>query len=109
MDIDQLSEEIEVVSQNYAKKFNIERDADWFVFKLQEEIGELTQAYLMMKGRSRMKGKDMEEIRKDFEEEIGDVFCHILLLSKHFNVEVKKVIDEKWLKWNNAKELSGGA
>lgn len=99
MDIQQLSEEVENISTIYSKKFNIERDSDWFVFKLQEEIGELTQAYLMLRGRARMKGKNIEEIRKDFEGEVGDVLCHILLLAKHFNVDIDKVVEEKWIKW----------
>jgi NTP pyrophosphatase (non-canonical NTP hydrolase) len=99
MDIDKLSEEVEEVSKIYSKKFNIERDADWFVFKLQEEIGELTQAYLMLRGRARLKGKNVEEIRKDFEGEVGDVLCHTLLLAKHFHIDLDKVIEEKWIKW----------
>jgi NTP pyrophosphatase (non-canonical NTP hydrolase) len=99
MDIHILSEEVEDISKNYSKKFNIERDSDWFVFKLQEEIGELTQAYLMLKGRARMKGKNVEEIREDFEGEVGDVLCHILLLAKHFKVDLDKVVEEKWIKW----------
>jgi len=99
MDIQQLSDDVEGVSKNYSKKFNIDRDADWFVFKLQEEIGELTQAYLMLKGRARMKGKKIEEVREDFEGEVGDVLCHILLLAKHFNVNLDTVIKEKWIKW----------
>ena len=100
MDIQKLSEDVEIVSKHYSKKFNIERDSDWFVFKLQEEIGELTQAYLMLKGRARMKGKNIEEIRKDFEGEVGDVLCHTLLLAKHFKIDLDKVIEEKWIKWN---------
>ena len=100
MDIHDLTEKIEKISQSYSKKFAFERDSDWFVFKLQEEIGELTQAYLILKGRARLKGKNIEEIRKDFEGEVGDVLCHTLLLAKHFNVDLDKVIEEKWIKWN---------
>jgi NTP pyrophosphatase (non-canonical NTP hydrolase) len=99
MDIHTLTEEVEEVSKIYSKKFDIERDADWFVFKLQEEIGELTQSYLMLRGSARMKGKDMTEIRKDFEGEVGDVLCHVLLLAKHFNIDLDSVIEEKWIKW----------
>lgn len=99
MDIQKLSADVEEVSKIYASKFNIERDSDWFVFKLQEEIGELTQAYLMLKGRARMKGKNMEEIRADFESEVGDVLSHVLLLANHFHVDLDKVIEEKWIKW----------
>lgn len=99
MDIQKLSEDVEEVSKTYSKKFNIERDADWFVFKLQEEIGELTQSYLMLRGRARQKGKNVEEIREDFEGEVGDVLAHILLLIKHFNVDIDKVIEKKWMRW----------
>ena len=44
MDLTQLGEEIEQISQIYADKFGIERDGDWFLLKLQEEVGDLTQA-----------------------------------------------------------------
>lgn len=99
MDIHALSDDVEEVSKIYSKKFDIERDSDWFVFKLQEEIGELTQAYLMLRGRARMKGKNMEEIRADFEGEIADVLAHTLLIAKHFDVDIDKVFEEKWIKW----------
>lgn len=99
MDIRDLSDDVELVSQRYSKKFNIERDNDWFVLKLQEELGELIQSYLMLKGSARQKGKETEEIRSEFEAEVGDVFCQALLLAKHFDVDLEKVIEEKWLKW----------
>ena len=57
MDVKQLSEEVEQVSQIYAEKYNIERDATWFVLKLQEEVGELIQSYLMLVGKGAYKGK----------------------------------------------------
>jgi hypothetical protein len=41
--------------------FNITRDSDWFLFKLQEELGELTQKYLMLTKRGRQKGLSEEE------------------------------------------------
>jgi len=52
--LSQLSHELEQASQLYAEKFNIERDATWFVLKLQEEVGELTQSYLMHSGKARL-------------------------------------------------------
>jgi NTP pyrophosphatase (non-canonical NTP hydrolase) len=99
MDLKKLTEDVEKVSVIYSEKFNIERDSDWFVFKLQEEIGELTQAYLMLKGRARMKGKSMEEIRADYEGEVADVLAHILLLANHFQIDLEKVIEKKWIEW----------
>jgi len=41
-----LSALVEQVSTGYADKFGIQRDNDWFVLKLVEEVGELASAYL---------------------------------------------------------------
>ncbi len=101
MDVKQLSEEVEQVSQIYAEKFNIERDATWLILKLQEEVGELIQSYLMLVGKARTKGKSSEEIRSEFNKEVADVFCQTLLLAKFYNIDVEKEIEEKWLSWNN--------
>ncbi len=100
MDIKTLTEEVETVSLKYTNTFSIERDANWFVLKLQEELGELIQSYLMMTGKARTKGKSDTEIREDFEKELADVFSHVLLLAKHYDVDIEKVVEEKWLSWN---------
>ena len=100
MDIKTLTDEVEKVSLKYTKTFSIERDASWFVLKLQEELGELIQSYLMMTGKARTKGKSEEEIRSDFEKELADVFSHVLLLAKHYDIDVEKVVEDKWLSWN---------
>ncbi len=34
-----LGERVEAVSALYARKFGVERDADWFMLKLAEEVG----------------------------------------------------------------------
>ena len=100
MEIIDLSNKIERVSQLYAKKFGIKRQKSWFVLKLQEEMGELIQSYLMMTGQARKKDKLAQELRQDFEHEVVDVLSHTLLLARHFKIDLKKVMDEKWLKWN---------
>jgi len=101
MDIHDLTEKIEQVSQEYSKKFKFELDSDWFVLKLQEELGELIQSYLMVQGKARQKGKSKEEIRNEFENEVADVLAHTLILAKHFNVDLDKVFEGKWVKWNH--------
>lgn len=99
MDVKQLSEEVEEVSARYAKKHKIERNANWFVLKLQEEIGELTQSYLMLSGQARTKGKSPEEIQAEFNKEVADVFCQILLLAKFNGIDLEKEVEDKWLYW----------
>lgn len=99
MDLGQLTDKVESVSRGYAAQAGITRDKDWFAFKLQEELGELTQKYLMMTGRGRKKDLSEEEIRLGFEDEVADVLGHLLLLAKHFDVDLEKSLDRKWFKY----------
>jgi len=100
MDLKKLSRDIESVSKKYSVKFGIKRDGQWFVLKLQEEMGELIQSYLMMTGKGRGKGQNANEIKENFNHEVADVFSHILLLARYFKIDLEKAIEEKWLKWN---------
>lgn len=97
-----LPEELEQVSQAYAEKYHIERDATWFVLKLQEEVGELIQSYLMLSGKARTKGKSPEVIQAEFNKEVADVFCHTLLLARFYGIDLEQEVREKWLQWNHA-------
>ena len=69
MDIKTLTDEVEHISRGYASRFEITRDESWFLLKLQEEVGELTQAHLMRTGQARTKGRTADGI--DAEAEIG--------------------------------------
>jgi NTP pyrophosphatase (non-canonical NTP hydrolase) len=64
--------------------------------KLQEELGELTQSYLMMIGQARKKEKSEDEIAKEFRKEVADVFSHVLLLAAHHKIDLEKEVEEKW-------------
>jgi NTP pyrophosphatase (non-canonical NTP hydrolase) len=99
MDLKTLTTQLAKVSQIYADRFNINRDDNWHILKIQEELGELTQSYLMLTGQGRQKGLEQEELKNNFENEIADVLCMTLLLAHHHKVDVEKVIEEKWLKW----------
>lgn len=99
MDLKTLTDEIEGVSKAYAAKFDIERDADWFILKLQEELGELIQSYLMATGQARKKGLSEQELTANFHSEVADVFCHVLLLARHYDVDIEQVVKDKWLVW----------
>ena len=99
MDLAILTQKVEKISQGYAKKFSITRDSSWFVLKLQEEMGELIQTYLMYSGQARKKGKEHHELEKNFKEEVADVFCHTLLLAHHYKIDLEKAVKEKWLVW----------
>ena len=102
MDIKKLTDEVEKISLLYTNKYEIKRDSDWFILKLQEELGELIQIYLMMIGQARKKDKTEEELIQDFHKEVADVFSHVLLLAKHHKIDLEKEVGDKWLIWNKS-------
>jgi NTP pyrophosphatase (non-canonical NTP hydrolase) len=100
MTLQELTDAVAKVSDIYSQKFGIDRDADWYILKLQEELGELVQSYLMLTGRARKKDQSEQALVDNFAKEAADVLCHVLLLAKVNNVDLEKVVDEKWLVWN---------
>jgi NTP pyrophosphatase (non-canonical NTP hydrolase) len=97
MDLGRLTDDVETVSQRYAEAFSFERDDAWFLLKLQEEVGELTQAFLMRNGQARTKGLTPDQLDANFRAEIADVLCQLLLMARHHNVDVAAEVERKWL------------
>lgn len=106
-----LGERVEAVSALYARKFGVERDADWFMLKLAEEVGELTQAFLVATGRTRPRGDAPRSGAapdgatgddggaSPLADEVADVLAHLLLLARSQGVDVDAAVRRKWLAW----------
>lgn len=92
----QLIEQFETVSERYARTYDLERDGDWFLLKLLEEVGELTQAANRLSGRARAKGRGPEELSQALADETADVLGHILLFAHHHGVDLDAAIERKW-------------
>lgn len=99
MDLSTLTDELDTIASNYAKQFGITRDSNWFILKLQEEMGELIQSYLMKTGQARQKGKTKQEIDDDFRKEVADVFGMVLIFAKHHQIDLEQALEEKWMIW----------
>lgn len=97
MDLRELTAQVEAVSARYAERFGIDRNSDWHILKLHEEVGELTQAHLMREGQARSKGMSSAEIDAGFAAEIADVLCHALLIARHHRIDVQREVERKWL------------
>ncbi|MER5321670.1 pyrophosphatase [Streptosporangium roseum] len=100
MDLRQLTEAVEAVSSTYARKHGIIRDDTWFLLKLQEEVGELTQAFLMRSGQARDKGHSPQELEVGFRSELADVLSQVLLLARHHGVDLEAEVERKWMPWH---------
>lgn len=97
MKLKKLTHELEKVAVIYAKKYKIKRTGDWYVMKIQEELGELTAAYLKLTKRGRTKKKTRKELEENFKEEFADVLSMLLLFAKNQKIDMDKALQEKWL------------
>jgi len=99
MEFQNLVDQVDKVSAQYCRKFNIERNNEWFLLKIQEELGELVQAYLELNQRARPRDINRDQLKENFNNELTDLLCLIMSMSKHNNIDLEKTIKEKWLKW----------
>ena len=90
----ELSDKAAQISDIYAGKYGIDRDDDWFLLKVQEELGELAQAHLRLSSRGR--GTSTEQDRAD---EAADVLCQLLLYFRRFGIDPDEAVRRKWLSW----------
>jgi NTP pyrophosphatase (non-canonical NTP hydrolase) len=99
MEIQHFSKTVKEVADQYSKKFGVKYDGDWFPLKLQEELGEMTQKYLIMTNRTRRKLESEAEAKAALAEEIADTFSYVLLFADHVGVDVEESVKAKWFKY----------
>ncbi|MND51382.1 hypothetical protein D3C80_423690 [compost metagenome] len=92
-----LASQFEMASAKYAADHGISRDADWFILKLQEEMGEVTQAWNRKTGRGRAKGRTDPQLNDDLADETADLLGHVLLFAHQNGLDLAAAIERKWL------------
>ena len=98
-DLPELTGLVAEVSEIYAARNDIARDADWSVLKLAEELGELTAEYLRLTGRGRRKGADTEAIKEAMADEAADVLATLLLFARENSIDLEAALQRKWFKY----------
>jgi NTP pyrophosphatase (non-canonical NTP hydrolase) len=88
----ELGEKVARVSELYAERFGIERDDDWWLIKLQEELGELAQTHLRLSGRGRGAAEEGDRAA-----EASDLLCQLLLYCRRYGVDLEAAVERKWL------------
>ena len=99
MRINDTAAEIDAINLRYAEIYGFDRTSDWLMLKVQEELGELADAYLGMTGRQRDKGSD-EDAGERFALELADTVGLLMALAHAEGVDLERAIDAKWLVWN---------
>ena len=95
----ELSDKVERVSQIYAERCNIRRDADWYALKLQEECGELIAEYLRGSGRGRLGERSAAQIEAAQAAEAADLFAQLLLFCRHNGIDLEAALEKKWFSY----------
>lgn len=98
MELNEISDKVAKICDIYLEKYNIQKSDDWFLLKIQEELGELTSVYLKLTQRGRTRNEEKAELEKNFQDEIADVFAFILLFARHKNINVQQALKTKWFK-----------
>lgn len=94
MKIADLQADVLRISDIYAREHAIDRDRDWALLKLQEELGELTKEHLRLSGRAR--GAPDAQALGD---EAADVLGMLLIYCDRAGVDLEAAMQRKWLKW----------
>lgn len=91
-----LQRKFDRASRGYCRRHGFERDPDWVMLKLLEEVGELTQSWNRLTARARLKGRNAEEVARELEDEAADVLGHIFLLAEAHDLDLTAAIRRKW-------------
>ena len=94
MNIKDLQDAVLRISDKYAREHSIDRDRDWAILKLQEELGELTQEHLRLTSRAR--GTANPQAQAD---EAADVLGMLLIYCHMSGIDIEDAMERKWLSW----------
>jgi NTP pyrophosphatase (non-canonical NTP hydrolase) len=94
--LETLSRQFEEASAKYAEANGLTRDDDWFVLKMHEEIGELTQAWNRVSGRGRRHDLSNDVLRTTLADETADLLGHVLLFALRNRIDLASAVERKW-------------
>ncbi len=94
MTLSDLTASVLRISDIYAREHAIDRDRDWALLKLQEELGELTAEHLRMSGRAR----GVADAGK-LGDEAADVLGMLLIFCDRAGIDLEQAMQRKWLHW----------
>ncbi len=99
MDFNKIREDVYKNAKRYGREYDIEIDEEFVLLKFFEEVGEFSEALLTYKNKSRpAKNLPKKESKEELSKELADVVSMALVISKVFDIDLKKAIKQKWLK-----------
>ena len=98
MDFKELQKRVIENAINYGQKYNVQIDEDFALLKLYEEVGELAQAVLIHRKKSRPEKHVSEEIsKKEVAKELADVVGMAIVNAYLLGIDLEEAIYKKWI------------
>ncbi|MCH7605438.1 hypothetical protein IID24_05630 [Patescibacteria group bacterium] len=98
MDFSELQKRIVTIFEEGIARDKIPVNDDYYLMKLEEEVGELVQAYLVYKKQCRPdKYLSDEEAKKSVAKELSDVLALVFMISNALDIDFKEAIEKKWM------------
>ena len=98
LDVRRLSKQAAAVSDIYAARFGIDRDATWYLAKMTEELGELQSAYLATQGAQRG-ALPQAEARQNLIDETADLFGFLMVFADWQGIDLADAFAAKWCRY----------
>ncbi|HUD09025.1 MAG TPA: MazG nucleotide pyrophosphohydrolase domain-containing protein [Candidatus Saccharimonadales bacterium] len=99
MDFKELQGKVVQNAMDYGKKYDVKIDEEFALLKLYEEVGELAQAVLIHKKKSRPEKFVSEEISKnELANELADIMGLLIVNAHLLGIDLEEAIERKWIK-----------
>lgn len=98
MDFKELQEKVFQNALNYGKNYNVTIDQDFAILKLYEEVGELSQAILIHRKKSRPEKHVPENVSiNEVAKELADVVGMAIVNAHLLGINLEEAISKKWI------------
>lgn len=104
MEFKEIEKAVMKTARDYEEKYGLELDKNTILHKLYEELGELSEAYLIANKKSRPEKFISAEVsRKNLSYELADVLGMTILLARAMDIDLEDSINKKWIikEWEN--------
>ena len=99
MDFKELQGKVVQNAMDYGKKYDVKIGEEFALLKLYEEVGELAQAVLIHKKKSRPEKFVSEEISKnELANELADIMGLLIVNAHLLGIDLEEAIERKWIK-----------
>lgn len=93
-----LQEKVINNAYEYGRKYGVEIDEDFALLKLYEEVGELAQAILIHRKKSRPeKYLDEKTSKQEVAKELADVAGMVMVNAHLLDIDLEEAINNKWI------------